>query len=738
MGRYKIEVRELCSYDNTYHLIEEFVYNEFFSKSTIRDVKNYVINECTKLNIPLCKCFLEIKKFSEDKTYIEKCYDYSDDTYLSETIFNFRNLIKVCYDEKKCTCGKYETIKMQCEFLRKEKENEKKLEEREKQTKQYYEVMFQRQNQQQQREINRLQNLMDQQRNYNLRQFEMQNRNHQNEINRIQNERNIERQANNEKFNALTKTIEENKKQLEENETMKKNLLKAQKDAENDFINNNHLIITDYINNIKDIINEEVLKEMKNLKIDFNLTIEVIRDISKLEKFSKNVKDIIEYKVESLDEENIDFIVSHFNILILGNTGVGKSTLVNTILKKNMAQTDGLKPCTFGKPKAYESEEAKGIRIWDTRGIENGKYNLEAANEEILNTINDLIQNKDPDKFIHCIWYCISSNRFTDEERENLFKCYKSYIDNLPIIVIFTRADNPQKADKMLKHVQNEFEKKKNNYLFEDKKENDIKFIKLLAKKSKVLKKSYGIFNLMNETCESAKLGIERACIQSLLEQGQKLLKEEFQGIIDNFKEKKFKPLNRDYYSWENFISDNKLFSKEIVGKLLYNNDLSEKTKMIIDNLISNQSDNIKHSFENIFNNKLENLSNKLSENLIDFVANLDNKYNITYLGTKYNYNRIKKKGKEEIIKKLKPLLETKIYFEMRKILIEHFSQEFSEKLLELFQKLLEKNKKIREIFNEKGKLNADLCFKRIKAMINYPQDDLVMNNENEDDEDDD
>ena len=74
----------------------------------------------------------------------------------------------------------------------------------------------------------------------------------------------------------------------------------------------------------------------------------------------------------------------------------------------------------------------------------------------------------------------------------------------------------------------------------------------------------------------------------------------------------------------------------------------------------------------------------------------------------------------------------------MRKILIEHFSQEFSEKLLELFQKLLEKNKKIREIFNEKGKLNADLCFKRIKAMINYPQDDLVMNNENEDDEDDD
>ena len=93
MGDYKIEVIELYSYDIE-NCINEFYYTDFLS--TIRDVKNYVVNECTKLNIPLCQCFLEIWKFSEDKIHINKCYDYSDDTYLSETIFSLDNPIKVC------------------------------------------------------------------------------------------------------------------------------------------------------------------------------------------------------------------------------------------------------------------------------------------------------------------------------------------------------------------------------------------------------------------------------------------------------------------------------------------------------------------------------------------------------------------------------------------------------------------------------------------------------------------
>ena len=117
------------------------------------------------------------------------------------------------------------------------------------------------------------------------------------------------------------------------------------------------------------------------------------------------MKEFIDDKITNSKEENMKTNISSFNIIILGNTGVGKSTLLNTVLKEKLAKTDLCDVCTMGVPKPYESEKAKGIRIWDSRGIENGKYNLEKAFNDIKNTIENLIKENDPDKFINCIWY---------------------------------------------------------------------------------------------------------------------------------------------------------------------------------------------------------------------------------------------------------------------------------------------------------------------------------------------
>ena len=745
--------------------------------ANLLDIKNFVRNKCMELNDPVCTCFLQIFRWADNRKYITPCYEYNDNTFLKNTIFdNNKNPIKVCFKKKNCTCGQYEKLKILSEFDKKSKEKEKKWEERERQNKQYYENIIQNQKVQQQQEVNRLYNLIDKQRQDNNIQINNQKKeqqaevnrlqclinkqrednniqiknielNHKNEINRLQEEKKLERKTNNERFQILEATIKEkniqiekNTKQLEENEYKKNQIIKAQNDAEKEYINTNYLIIQNYILNYKDKIIEDFLKEMNELKIIFNeLTKENISQITKLEKFSKNVKSIIEDKIDSLNEETIDFKVTHFNILIPGNTGVGKSTLVNKILKSNLAKTDKHKPCTMGKPKSYESETAKGIRMWDSRGIENGKYNLEAANKEVIDTINNLIKDNDPDKFIHCIWYCIHSNRFTNEEMDNLISFYNSYTDKLPIIIVFTIAENPKKTNGMIDYVQKEFNKKKQINIYEE--QNDVKFLKVLAKKSKILKEnieSYGIHNLMNETCECAKIGIERACIQSLMKQGEKMLKEEFREIIDNFKKKYEKNSANNNYNLNTFINEIKTFSQEIVRSLLYNENLSEKTKETIVKLMSDQSDIIKKYFEKIFKEKLDSLSNQLSENLVDFVSKLDIKYNITYLSSKYNYNELKRKAKEEIERKLKPIIEAKIYSEMSKKLLEKFGTDFSAKLLEIFQGLLVNNKKIREIFNEKGKSSSISCFNKIKSMMDYPKDDLVENKEDESDEDDD
>ena len=160
---YTIEVREL-RFDDKYHEIHTFNYSDFFGLRTLGDVKNYVVDKCLELNDPLCTCFLKIKKFSKDKTYIEDCYYYSDNTTLNKTEFSENNPIKVCYDNKKCNCGKYEQLKMYSELNKKSKENEKKWEEKERKNKEYYENMIKRQTEQQQSELNRLQNLIDEQR----------------------------------------------------------------------------------------------------------------------------------------------------------------------------------------------------------------------------------------------------------------------------------------------------------------------------------------------------------------------------------------------------------------------------------------------------------------------------------------------------------------------------------------------------------------------------------------------
>jgi GTPase Era involved in 16S rRNA processing len=68
---------------------------------------------------------------------------------------------------------------------------------------------------------------------------------------------------------------------------------------------------------------------------------------------------------------------NHFNILILGKTGVGKSTLINGIF--DFSENEGAKTGD-GKPitqefEEFTSENKKGLRFIDSKGIEMGEHN---------------------------------------------------------------------------------------------------------------------------------------------------------------------------------------------------------------------------------------------------------------------------------------------------------------------------------------------------------------------------
>jgi hypothetical protein len=768
-------------YENTYY------YDQLFSKLTIGDIKQYVQEKRCKIHKPVCKCFLSIWKNSENNdNSIDRCY-YSDSTYLDDTNFSDLNPIKVIAEKgKKCYCGELKNLKLLSNFEQKREEDNRRWEEKEKRDREFYEKRIKEERDNYENKIDKMQKRLDEQYRENQEQIRAQTMQYQEIINRIQEEskqkfltiekeRYRERESYAQRFNILEKTLEQkdiqikiNTKKLEENENQKKALKINENAAEQEFISQNFQIYHYYFANNKRLIFKDIEEKIKKIideKISLsNINEDIIYKIVKDEKFPKNVKEFLDDKITNLSNENMN--ITSFNIIILGNTGVGKSTLLNVVLKEKLAETNFGDACTMGVPKPYESDKAKGISIWDSRGIENGKYNLETAFKDIRNTIESLIKENNPDKFIHCIWYCIKSNRFTEEEEINLKNCYNSYIEKLPIIVVFTQSENQKETDRMIEKVRNKIEKAKKLKGINEKEENDIKILKVLAEDYEHdlgIIKSFGIHNLMEQTYESAKIGIERACIHSLMENGKKILKEEFNEIIKKLKEKLYGNINEikrnnlnkqtnnfldnilneedkkkyilnarniDNFNYNNFRNFCIIFSREITKNLLLKETISEETTTKIDKAIQCETEKVKQFLGQIFEAQLENISNTLTEKLVDLVAKLEDKYQITKLSSKYHYNELKRQAKNNIIYNFKPELEDNIYREISKILFQKLVDKLSNELLECFNELLKNNKKIKEIFSSKGKENSLICLRNIKKKMDYPSDEYEERNQ--------
>ncbi len=159
--------------------------------------------------------------------------------------------------------------------------------------------------------------------------------------------------------------------------------------------------------------------------------------------------DIAEKILDALRKERKE--MKNMNVMLLGKTGVGKSTLINNLFNERLAETGIGKPVT--QKIQQHSKENFPLTIYDTPGLELGGDNaIESLLKEINDQIRKGIRSGDMEKVIHCILYCVSagSHRFEEEEK----KFIRLFLDenkdtNIPVIIVITQAVSKKDAKEL-------------------------------------------------------------------------------------------------------------------------------------------------------------------------------------------------------------------------------------------------------------------------------------------------
>lgn len=165
-----------------------------------------------------------------------------------------------------------------------------------------------------------------------------------------------------------------------------------------------------------------------------------------------NFEELINMAKTELSKSNIAVENYDLNVLIAGSTGVGKSTLINTVFGKKVALTGQGAPITQEISK-YSLEN--GLSIYDTKGLEMKDF---AATKGAIESFLQNDRTKSADEQIHIAWLCVSESgrRLQDGEKE-LYSMLKAH--GIPTIVVVTKAErdkDPSSGERFSDFIKNE------------------------------------------------------------------------------------------------------------------------------------------------------------------------------------------------------------------------------------------------------------------------------------------
>ncbi len=125
------------------------------------------------------------------------------------------------------------------------------------------------------------------------------------------------------------------------------------------------------------------------------------------------------------------------NVLVIGNTGVGKSTLISNLFQVSISNS--VTPAISEKP---YTKPGLPIAVYDAPGLETDKKQRENVKQKIANFIKQKNQ-KEPEGQIHAVWYCVDSHTVRESKIEQQW--IASIAKELPVIAVITRASGVEK-----------------------------------------------------------------------------------------------------------------------------------------------------------------------------------------------------------------------------------------------------------------------------------------------------
>ena len=145
------------------------------------------------------------------------------------------------------------------------------------------------------------------------------------------------------------------------------------------------------------------------------------------------------------------------NVLVIGNSGVGKSTLINAVLGIEKAKTGYGISGTTNELEIYESDSVP-FRVIDTIGFEPTFFKEQKAINAVKKWSKGSAKEGQEEKQINVIWFCVdgTSRKLFPKAIQSLSRA-TSIWKSVPVIVVITKSYSVPERKENIEMVQAAF-----------------------------------------------------------------------------------------------------------------------------------------------------------------------------------------------------------------------------------------------------------------------------------------